>query len=63
MQGKEGKEQNGRLSVNMLLCSVFIYSTVAGHKCEINLVVIVRFADKKNNLPPKVIEKSHVTSL
>jgi len=22
-------------------CSVFIYSTVAGHKCEINLIVIV----------------------
>jgi len=25
----------------MLLCSVFIYSTVAGRKCEINLFVIV----------------------
>jgi len=25
----------------MLLCSVFIYSTVAGRKCEINLIVIV----------------------
>jgi len=24
----------------MLLCSVFIYSTVAGRKCEINLIVI-----------------------
>jgi len=23
-------------------CSVFIYSTVAGHKCEINLIVIVK---------------------
>jgi len=25
----------------MLLCYVFIYSTVAGHKCEINLFVMV----------------------
>jgi len=25
----------------MLLCSVFIYSTVAGRECEINLTVIV----------------------
>jgi len=31
----------------MLLCSVFIYSTVAGRKCEINLLAIVIVVVKK----------------
>jgi len=29
------------ISFNILLCSVFIYSTVAGRRCEISLIVIV----------------------
>jgi len=52
----------------LLCCSVFIYSTVAGHKCEINLTVIrncrwISCKRRKTRLPkvdqPKI--EGHVT--